>query len=99
PQADVVRNAWPADGAEVDRIHGPQSVEAIGVHHQAHVQVVLAAPREALVVEAARCNSVEHAESFGHDLLADAVAGDDGDPKALGHTMPPVRLAECARWC
>jgi hypothetical protein len=33
----------------------------------------------------------EHAHAFGHDFLADAVTGDDGDAMGLLHACSPAK--------
>ena len=51
PQADVVGDVRPADGAEVDGVEVLELLEPVLGHHPAGLLVVLAAPRELLPLE------------------------------------------------
>ncbi|CFW34116.1 Uncharacterised protein [Bordetella pertussis] len=57
-------------------------------HHLAVARVVIAAPVEMVPLEIdaeTRGGRLQHAQPLGHDFLADAVAGDDGDPVFCCH--------------
>ena len=84
PQRDVVGQlVGHADGAEVDRVMAADLLLPVLRHHAAVLFVVVAA-REIEIVEAQLeaellGRGFEHAHAFRHDLLADAVAGNDCD--------------------
>ena len=82
-QRDVIGDGRKADRAEEDGVERAQHVEPVPGHHLAVPEVVLAAPREALVLQPERGGDlprrVEHADGFGDDLVSYAVTGDDGD--------------------
>ncbi len=86
----VGHDGRPAHGAEVDRIHAFELRLPVGRHHLAGLREVVAArPVDVGELQAdveAAGGRFEHAQAFGHHFLADAVAGDDGDPELLsGH--------------
>ena len=91
PERDMVRHQGrEADRAQEDRVVVPDLVEPVLRHHAPVLDIVLAAPGQLVPLEreaelAAR--RLEHADALGHDLLADAVAGDHGD-FMLGHEHP-----------
>ena len=67
----------------------PELIEPVLRHHAAGLRVAARTPVEARGIrgeaEFAR-RSFDHADAFGHDFLADAVAGNDGDLVGLlGH--------------
>ena len=79
----MVRHAGEAHGAEQDRIEGTQQLDPVRRHHPAGLAVGLAAPVEMLPVEAdieAPAGGLQHPHRLGHDLPADAVAGDHRNP-------------------
>ena len=87
PQRDVVGHAGPADGAQIDGVVLGDLVEPVGRHHGAGLGEALARPVEMVpgVVDAeAGADRLQHADALGHHLVADAVAGDDGDPEFVG---------------
>ena len=92
PEADVIRHVGPADRAEVDCVESLKDRKRILRHHPAVLVVVGAAPGERLEHEtdltAGRLgDALENLDTFGHDLIANAIAGDDCDPK-LRHVLP-----------
>ena len=96
PERDMVRHAGKAHRAQQDRVERAQHLDAVLRHHPAGLAVGLAAPVEMLPVEAdvvAPAGGLQHPHGLGHDLLADAVAGDDRDPivrHGLGLRSPAV---------
>ncbi|MCY1446484.1 hypothetical protein D9M71_630560 [compost metagenome] len=81
PQGNVIRHdVWPAHRTEVDRVVVLEKVEPVVGHHFAVGQVVIGAgeikpvPLQLQIVFGR--HGVEYAHAFGHDFLADAVAGD-----------------------
>ena len=77
----MVRDVFPADGAEVDGVEVLEGVQAVRVHHLAGLGVVLAAPRELGPFEGELAagilrQGVQDPASGGDDFLADAVGGD-----------------------
>src|SRR5205823_6078906 len=92
PQADVVRDARPADGAEVDRVERLERVEGSRVDHPAGVLVVLADRGELLVLEGdpapgLRGEPIEYSNPLGHDFLPDSIPWDDREAKDLIHAL------------
>ena len=85
----VGHHLGPADGAEEDRVEAAEFVEPVVGQHLPVLEVVVGAGVvEVLEVELQverGGGGVEHAQAFGDDLGADAVAGDDGD--AVGGSM------------
>ena len=84
PQRDVVRHlGGPADRAEEDRVVLADLVLPVLRHHAAVLFVVVAGGE--IEVVAAQLEAeflgrrLQHAHALRHDLLADAVARDDGD--------------------
>src|SRR6185503_7042204 len=74
--------------AEEDAVHALDLVEPVLRHHCAALGEALAAPIVMLPFEleaVAAPRRLEHAHAFRHDLLADPVAGNDGDLVRLGH--------------
>jgi hypothetical protein len=65
----------------------PQLLEPVVRHHRAVLQVVVAVGpverREFQVEAEAPGGGLQHAQALGHHFLADAVAGDHGNP--MGH--------------
>src|SRR6478735_4863104 len=81
PEADVVRDVFPADSAEVDGVEILEGVQSVGVHHLAGLGVVLAAPWELGPFEGELAagilrQGVQDPASGGDDLFADPVCGD-----------------------
>ena len=92
PERDMVGHLrGPADGAEEDRVVLADLLFPVLRHHRAVLQVVIARPVEVielqLDLEPAR-RRVEDAQPLGHDLLADAVAGDHRDLVLCQLTLP-----------
>ena len=91
PQRDVIgHGGGPADRAEQDRVGAFELRLPVVGHHLAVLRVVVAArPFDVLVFAASMpkrlLDGVERAQAFGHDFLADAVAGNDGDSICLRH--------------
>ncbi len=86
----VVGHARIAERADEDRVELAQQVVAVRRHRDAGLEVVVGAPRQVLEVERrpeTSTDGLEHLHRFGGDLLADAVARDDGDP----HGSPSAR--------
>ena len=84
PQRDVIRHLGrPADRAEEDRVVPADLVLPVLRHHAAVLGVIVAGGEIEPVLPQLEAEPLggrlEHAHAFGHDLLADAVAGDDGD--------------------
>src|SRR5262249_52410345 len=93
PQRDVVRHSGESHRAEKDRLELSKPLEAVLGHHAPGFRVALAAPieRRPLDLEAEPpAGGVEDAHAFGHDLLADAVAGNRRN--AVLHRSPPCAL-------
>ena len=88
PERDVVRyGRGPAHRAEEQRVVAADLVLPVLRHHRAVLGVVVAAPVEVIELEVdveLAGRRIEHAQPFGDDLLADAVARDDRDP-VCGH--------------
>jgi len=92
PQRDMVgHGSWPAHGAEEDGVHAREPGLPVVRHHFSVGGVVVAAgPVDGGDVQLqakALCGGLQHAQALGHDFLADAVSGDDGDLErwGLGH--------------
>jgi hypothetical protein len=97
PQRHVVgHGGGPADRAVVDRLERGQLREPVVGHHLPVLRVVIAAPverrRRERDAELAR-RRLDHAHAFRHDLLADAVAGDHGDPVRGHGPLPGAKTA------
>ena len=98
PQRDVIGDfRRPADRAEEDRVMAADLVLPVLRHH-ALVLVVIVVGREIEIVIAQfeaefLRRGFEHPHAFRHDLLADAVAGNDGDAinAVGGHGVAPPR--------
>ena len=92
PQRDVVGDVRVAGRAEQDRVLVAQRVQAVVRHHHAVRAEVVAAPVEVLELEAEPLagggQRLQHLLAGGNDFLADAVAGDGGDPVRL-HGLSP----------
>ena len=87
PQRDVIGHARPAHRAQVDRVVLGDLVEPVGRHHGAGLGEALARPVQMVpgVVDAeAGAHRLQHADALRHHLVADAVAGDDGDAEFVG---------------
>ena len=84
PEGDVVGDGGVADGAEIDGVEGAEGVEAVLGHHEAGAAEVVRAPIEVLDGEPEAAEGgfegLEDGESGGYDFLADAIAGDGGNP-------------------
>src|SRR2546425_8274834 len=92
PERDVIGHlGGPADSAEEDRVVPADLLLPVLRHHRAVREVVVARPVEVielqLDLELPR-GRVEDAQPLGHDLLADAVAGDHRDPVLCQLTLP-----------
>ena len=85
----------PANGSEQDAVSLAELLDAVFRHHGAGALVGVAGPvvfgELKSEAEPAR-GRVEYAQRLGHGLLADAIAGNDGDPVRLGH----VRALRCS---
>jgi len=80
----MIRDAGPADGAEIDRFEAGKALEPILIHHAAGPQVMLAPPGKGLEREGepaigAGRQPVEDADPLRDDFLTDAVARNHGD--------------------
>src|SRR5258708_34419693 len=78
----MVRYAGCADRAEEDRVVMTDLLQSVGRHHRALVEIPLAGPVELVVREGdavPAADGFEDGQGGGHDLAADAVAGDEGD--------------------
>ncbi len=99
-ERDVVGNErGPADRAVEDRLERRELFEPVVGHHLAVLEVVVAAPVEVLPVELdaePASGGFEDAQALRNGLLADAVAGNDGDPMP-GHASLLVRERRCRR--
>jgi hypothetical protein len=99
PERYVVGHAGKAAGAEENRVAVADRLQSVLGHHAAVLQAVLAAPGKLFArefdAELAPCG-FEHAQAFGHDFLADPVAGDDGDLVGLRQSFP-FRTRPCGR--
>ena len=87
PERDVVGHARKADGAEVDRVVLADLVEAVVRHHLAGLLEGLAAPVEVVPLEGdveLAADRLQHLDALRHHLVADAVAGNDGDLQRVG---------------
>ena len=95
PEADVVRDVFPADGAEVDGVKVLQGLQALRVHHLAGLFVVAAAPGELGPFEGELAGGilgegVQDAAPGGDNFLAHAVGGDGSDAEFLGGAHVPT---------
>jgi hypothetical protein len=91
----MVRYSGPADGTQINRIEAAQLVDAVLRHELAALQEPVATPIEMLPVEREAVlarRGFQHLLPLGHDLLADAVAGNDGD-FVFFHREPRSRAA------
>ena len=82
----MIGDAGKADGTEKNCIVTAISIESVRRHHCAAFGVAPAAPIEGVPGKTQAeplTHGVEHAYPFGDDFLADAVAGNGRDPKAL----------------
>src|SRR5439155_6375432 len=85
PERDMVGHSGKSDGAEEYAVVVADAIEPILGHHAAGLRVVFAAPGQLVPFERdaeSRPRGFEDANALGHDLLADAVAGDERDPVA-----------------
>jgi hypothetical protein len=85
----VGHGGGPAHGAEEDGVHARELGLPVVGHHLAVFGVVVAVGPVEMVelqrqVEAPGCG-FQRAQAFGHDFLADAVAGDDCNLFGSGH--------------
>ena len=85
PQRDVVGNfRRPADGAEEDRVVAADLLLPVVRHHALVLGVVVVGGEVEMIVAQLEAEflrrRLEHAQALRHHLLADAVAGNDGDP-------------------
>src|SRR6516225_3717653 len=100
PQGDMVGHFGMADRAEVDGIVKPQALEPILRHHQAHIDVALAAPVELvpLATKAIGSRSRFHCgDSLRHHLAPDTVAGNHRDPIIFRHAAPSAERQSLSR--
>src|SRR6185369_4388865 len=87
----MVGHTGKSHGAEEDRVVMANPLEPILGHHAARLRVVLAAPGKLVPLEGdaeALAGRLQHANAFGHHLLADAVSGDDRDAVLLHADSP-----------
>src|SRR5216683_1782619 len=79
----------PPNGAKIDRVVAPDLVLPVLGHHAPMLFVIVIGSKVEPIGPKREAEALgrlfEHAHPFGHDLLADAVAGDDGYPIGLGH--------------
>jgi hypothetical protein len=101
PQRNMIRHHLRhADRAEENRLKALKLLEPVVRHHLAVPQVVVAVgpvERGPFDVDAeTQRGGVHRAYAFGHDFLADAVAGDDGDFMGLHqYLLKDFRIARC----
>jgi hypothetical protein len=102
PEGDVVRDVWPAHGAEVNRVELLELREAVRRHVPAALQVVLGAPVEGGEVEGEGAEGGgeggKDANRCGGYIDADAIAGDAGDAVDWGAGGVDVGR-HCGRLC
>ena len=80
PERDVIRHTREADGTKENRIAPRELPQPVLRHHRAGLGVALAVPivmLEAVVEAVLLANRLKNAQPFGHNLVADPVAGDD----------------------
>ena len=86
PEADMIGHVRRADRPEIDRVRAPDLIEAIGRHHQTRGPIMVRSPVEPIEgpfePTLALSQRLEDLEAGGNDLLADAIAGNDGNPIA-----------------
>src|SRR5262249_44836917 len=93
PERDVVRyRGGPTDGAEKNGVMAADPGLPVLRHHTPVPFVVVAGreikPRGLELEAGALGGLLERAHALGNDFLADAVAGNDGDPIGSGHRRP-----------
>src|SRR4051812_34865711 len=94
PQRDVIGNAGESNRAEEDCVVLADPVEPVARHHLAVLLVMLAAPGKAVPLELHAelpPSRLEHADSLGHDLVANPVSWNHRDPVALHVCIPHLR--------
>ena len=92
----MIRHAGKADRAEEDRIVLADLVEAAFRHHAAVFGVMLAAPVEMIACEGKAeplAGGFQNANALGQHFVADAVAGNGGDPVLL-HAVSPREFSD-----
>src|SRR6516165_7191663 len=96
----MVRHFGVTHGPEIDGIVKPQPLEPVLRHHQAHIDVTLAAPVE-LVPLAAKAKDTRccfhRGDAFRHHRAPDTVAGDHCDPIILCHVVHIAAVRSLSR--
>src|ERR1700704_6405076 len=89
----MIGYARKADRAQKYSIVVADAVDAVLRHHGACLRVVLATPGTLIPIERdteAPSSRGEHFHALRHDLLADAVAGNQRDLVGIGHQLPRI---------
>ena len=95
PQRDVVGHPWRPNGTKEDRVVAAEPIQAVGGHHLAGLQVVVAAPGQLVPLEAKAVEApclLEHALGRRDDLVTDAVARQNRDSVDERHGRARIRL-------
>ncbi len=96
PERYVVGNRGIADRAEKDGVEFAKSVEAVVGHHPAGLAIVVGAPgkvgRHDPEIAGPPRQRLEHPQPGRHDLGADAVARNGGNPVITHVADPPIPL-------
>src|SRR4029453_42073 len=90
PERDWFGPAGEAAGSQEDRLESADLIEPVLRHHAAGLGVSLAVPverREGALEAEAPPGRLQHAQTLGHHLVADAVAGNHGD--LVSHRVSP----------
>ena len=80
PERHMVRHTGEAHGAQQDRVERAQHLDPVLRHHAPGLAVGLAVPVEVLPIEPhaeAPAGGLQHPHRLRHDLVADAIAGND----------------------
>jgi hypothetical protein len=89
----VIGHPGKSDGAQENRIVPCDQVKAVLRHHPARLPVGFAAPVEMVPLELdaeAPPGALQYPEALRHDLLADPVAGNNGDSMSDHVSAPRV---------
>ncbi len=106
PQRNVIRDLRrPADRAEVDRVVLADLFLPVVRHHLLMLLVIIVGREVEMILPQLEAEflrgRLEHAHALRHDLLADAVAGNDGDAIDAvggGHGFPPSAVRSKTGW-